>query len=305
MARAHSAAKSTKEEARLMPFTHFVAVDWSGAKGCRHTSIAVAVCEAGARAPTLVKQATPWSREGVLEWLSALAADRARPLIGFDFSFAPPFDLESGYFRHGDAVPKTAKDLWAYVNARCDDEDFGAASFVEHTHRKEFYLGKRDGVKASYMRLRECEKAFNASGGGKPSSIFDAIGASQVCKASFAGMRLLHHAQAHFPVWPQDAYRDDRGLIVEIYTRAFIQHAGLRGLKVRERSQLNVALKALDSGAYRGRISNNAQGLSDHETDALITAAGLRKIHREPSYWSPMGLTPAIAQREGWTFGVA
>jgi hypothetical protein len=291
-----------------MQFTHFVAIDWSGAKGHRHKSIAIAVCEAGESAPTLAKQALPWSRAGVLQWLRGFTENGARPLVGFDFSFAPPFDQNVGYFRHAcanDAVPNTAKKLWAYVNARCEDEDFGAASLVEHTHRKEFYLGKRDGEKASYMRLRECEKRFNASGGGKPSSIFDAIGASQVCKASFAGMRLLHHAHAHFPIWPHDAYRSDKGLLVEIYTRAFIQHAGLRGLKVRERGQVNLALKTLGSEAYRGRISNNAQGLSDHETDALIAAAGLRKIHLSPSYWSPVGLTRQIALREGWTFGVA
>src|SRR3546814_3948991 len=43
------------------------------------------------------------------------------------------------------------------------------------------------------MHFRQCKLAFNAKGGGKASTVYDAIGAAQVAKASFAGMRLLHH----------------------------------------------------------------------------------------------------------------
>jgi hypothetical protein len=43
----------------------------------------------------------------------------------------------------------------------------------------------------------------------------------------------------------------------------------------------------------------------DHSTDALVTAAWLRRAAENPALWSPAGLTPVIAATEGWTFGVA
>ena len=43
----------------------------------------------------------------------------------------------------------------------------------------------------------------------------------------------------------------------------------------------------------------------DHATDAIITAAWLRRSAHDPALWSPAGLTPTIAVTEGWTFGVA
>jgi hypothetical protein len=43
---------------------------------------------------------------------------------------------------------------------------------------------------------------------------------------------------------------------------------------------------------------------SDHETDALITAAGMRAHLADPAAFAPAGLTPRIARTEGWTFGV-
>jgi len=43
----------------------------------------------------------------------------------------------------------------------------------------------------------------------------------------------------------------------------------------------------------------------DHQTDALVTAAGMRAIATtESKAFEPEGLTPEIARTEGWTFGV-
>jgi hypothetical protein len=282
-----------------MSFTHYIAIDWSGAKGMAHKSIAVAMCGPDKKTPILVNMDRPWSRTAVLQWLIDFVQTGARPLIGFDFSFAPPFGPAQGYFSHSH-VPKSARAFWAYVNDLCDDEDLGAASLVEHHHRAEFYLGKADGVKADFMRLRLCEQRFNAQGGGKPSSVFDCVGAAQVGKASFAGMRLLHQLGRKMPVWPFDAKPTAGSLVVEIYTRAFIRHAGLRGLKVRDADTLNAALIHLGS-----RPSQIAHALNDHQTDALIAAAGLRAIAGDGQYWQPKGLTRTIARTEGWTFGVA
>ena len=116
-------------------FQRFAAIDWSGAKGCRHKGIAVAVCEASGGGPWLVQREKPWSRTELLEWLLQ-SAEEAPTLFGFDFSFAPPI-VERGEYLPGEPeVPKTAREFWAYVDRRCDDEDLGAASFLEQAHRR-------------------------------------------------------------------------------------------------------------------------------------------------------------------------
>lgn len=277
-------------------FTATVAIDWSGAKGRRHKGIAIAEAR-GSDPPRLVRPGHVWSREEVLEWL--LERAQAEPtLFGFDFSFAPPFVARASYLP-GEDVPDTAKPFWAYVDARSDDEDLGAASFLERTHRPHFYFGKADGTKADYMHFREVEKRFNASGGGKAATVYDAIGAAQVAKASFAGMRLLHRLDGQVPVWPFDRAPTEGSAVVEIYGRLYIRKAGLRGLKLRYRRSLNEALAALGSAPWQQRTA-----LTDHASDALVTAAGMRRMLDEPDAFSPDGLTPQIARTEGWTFGV-
>jgi hypothetical protein len=286
-------------------FTRFAAIDWSGAKGARHKGIAVAVCEAGEAAPRLVEREKPWSRAEVLDWLVETAREEPT-LYGFDFSYAPPM-LARGAYLPGDTTATDARAFWAYVDRLCDDEDLGAASFLEHHHRRHFYFGAADGTKADFLHHRLCEHVFNAAGGGKASTVFDAIGAAQVAKASFAGMRLLHRLGGRVPVWPFDFAREERidplpasgSLVVEIYTRLFIRLAGLSGRKVRRTAELDEALVALGSAPCR--LPHDP---SDHETDVLIAAAGLRSIAADPACWAPLSLTPAIACTEGWTFGV-
>jgi hypothetical protein len=180
-------------------FARFVAIDWSGAKGRRHKGIAIAVAEAGDRAPRLVPSDGPWSRTAVLEWLLRTARE-APTLFGFDFSCAPPIVERGAYFPGESAPPSDARSLWAYVDRLCEDEDLGAASFLEEHHRPHFYFGAADGVKADFLHHRVCEHAFNATGGGKASTLYDAIGAAQVAKASYAGMRLLHRLAGQVPV---------------------------------------------------------------------------------------------------------
>lgn len=281
----------------MSPFERFAAIDWSGARGRRHKGIAVALCEDGDAAPRLVDPGRIWSRTEVLEWLLE-TADQAPTLYGFDFSYAPPI-LERGAYLPGDPTPDEARAFWAYVDALCNDEDLGAASFLERHHRRHFYFGAADGTKADFLHHRACEHVFNAAGGGKASTLYDAIGAAQVAKASFAGMRLLHRLDGRVPVWPMDARPEQGSLVVEIYTRVFIRMAGLSGRKVRSAGELDAALAGL--GSRPARLGHQP---SDHETDVLIAAAGLRRIAGDPLYWNPPGLTPRIARSEGWTFGV-
>ena len=279
-------------------FAAFVAIDWSGAKGSRHKGIAIAEAR-GEAAPRLIRPGHIWSRQGVLDWLLKRAA-KEPTLFGFDFSFAPPI-IEIGEYLPGEpGVPRTAREFWAYVESRCDDADLGAASFLEVAHRRHFYFGIADGVKADFVRFRQCDARLNAQGGRKTASAYDAIGAAQVAKASFSGMRFLHRLDGKVAIWPMDPLPEHGSAVVEIYTRIYLRRAGLTGAKLRTRADLNRALKGLWGVPARLRLEPN-----DHQTDALVTAAGMRQIAlTEPRAFDPKGLTPEIARSEGWTFGV-
>lgn len=279
-------------------FEAYVAIDWSGAKGRRHKGIAIAEAR-GEAAPRLIRPGHIWSRQEVLAWLLKRAAQEPT-LFGFDFSFAPPL-IERGEYLVGEPdVPKTAREFWAYVDERSHDEDLGAASFLEHVHRRHFYFGIADGTKADFVRFRQCDARLNAQGGRKTASAYDAIGAAQVAKASFAGMRFLHALDGRVAIWPMDPLPARGSAVVEIYTRIYLRRAGLSGIKIRSRADLNIALEGLHSPPSRLRFEPN-----DHQTDALVTAAGMRLLATsEPRAFDPEGLTPKIARAEGWTFGV-
>ncbi len=280
-------------------FQSFVAIDWSGAKGIRHRGIAVAEARGEDSPPRLVLPGHIWSREEVLRWLLR-RAEKEPTLFGFDFSFAPPF-VERGEYLPGErGIPRTAREFWAYVDERSDDADLGAASFLEQAHRKHFYFGIADGVKADFMRFRMCDQQLNRQGGRKTASAFDAIGAAQVAKASFSGMRFLRRLEGKVAIFPMDPLPAHGSAVVEIYTRIYIRRAGMTGTKLRNRKQLNEALAGLGSRPVRLRFEPN-----DHQTDALVTAAGMRELARtEPRAFAPEGLTPDIARTEGWTFGI-
>lgn len=280
-------------------FARFAAIDWSGAKGTRHKGIAVAICGIGQDAPELVEPPGGiWSRQAVADWLIATAHE-APTLFGFDFSFAPPF-VARGAYLPGDPTPTDGPAFWAYVDTVCDDPDLGAASLLESTHRRHFYFGKADGIKADFLHNRACESHYKALGGGKPSTIYDAIGAAQVAKASFAGMRLLHHTRPFVPIWPFDPLPETGSLIVEIYTSIAARAAGRpRGrTKMRDLAALNDALLAFATAPYAGPI------IADHQADALLTATWMRETTGNPALWAPAAMSDEIARTEGWTFGV-
>lgn len=278
-----------------LSFDTFVAIDWSGAKGVRHRGIAVAVAEAGDRAPRPVAPPSPagWARGEVADFLEGLPG---RVLAGFDFSFAPPF-VARGAYLPGLATADDGPGFWRHVDALSDDADYGAAGFMAGAARPHFWMGAADGRKADFLHWRVCELAFNAGGGGKASTLFDCVGAAQVAKASLAGMRVLNRLRGPFAVWPFDP--PGERTIVEIYGRAMLRHAGGRGLKIRDGAALDAALAALGSDPVRP-----ARPLDDNETDALVIAAALRRLAPDPRWWQPPALTPEIARTEGWTFGI-
>lgn len=282
---------------RASRFAATVAIDWSGAKGRRHRGIAIAEAR-GDDAPRLVRPGHAWSREEVLHWVLERST-REPTLFGFDFSFAPPFAERGAYLPGEQGIPDNARDFWGYVDSSSRDEDLGAASFLEEVHRRHFYFGIADGVKADFVRFRICDAHLNAQGGRKTASAYDAIGAAQVAKASFAGMRLLHQLSGRVAIWPMDGVPANGSLIVEIYTRIYLRNAGMSGKKLRSAVEIDAALQRLGSKPAALDFEPN-----DHQSDALVTAAGMRAHLTHPRAFSPPGLTAALAETEGWTFGI-
>lgn len=280
-------------------FGTFAAIDWSGAKGRSHPGIALAVCEAGDAAPTLVPPpGRHWSREGIRDWILAHAAEPL--LIGFDMSFCAPI-LDRGAYLPGESTATDARAFWAWIDALSDDDDLGAASFLDARRGRHFYLGAADGPKADFIHFRRCEQRFNAGGGGKATTVYDAIGAAQVAKASFAGMRLLHSIGGDVAIWPFDPLPSRGAVVVEIYTAIAARAAGLpKGRsKLRDAAALDAALAALGSRPHLPLARYD-----DHSTDAILAAAWLRANAGRAALWQPPALTPEIARAEGWTFGV-
>ena len=223
-------------------FERFAAIDWSGAKGKRHKGIAVAMCDAGEARRSWSGPAM--SGRGPRCWTGCWRRRRRRRPCSASISASRRRSPSAANIcRARPDVPSTAREFWAYVDRCCDDEDLGAASFLERVHRRHFYFGIADGVKADFMHFRRCDAALNAQGGRKTASAYDAIGAAQVAKASFAGMRLLHRLDGKVPIWPMDPLPEQGSAVVEIYTRIYLRRANLPGTKLRSRAQLNRALE--------------------------------------------------------------
>ena len=221
--------------------------------------------------------------------------------MGIDFAFSLPFDRAGGYFRR----PATAADLWALVDAVCaDDPDLAAGSFVRHPAFADgFWTAGARGPDHALPR-RATEGACKADGLGTPESPYKLIGAKQVGKGALAGMRMLRSLRlilgSRIAVWPFDAPADGRAVVAEIYPRLFLRRAGAGNHKIRTWQALDRVLEALGSDP-----AVHADGPpSDHEADALASAAGLRLIAADPAVWSPPALDGRARRQEGWILGV-
>lgn len=289
-----------------MRFKHFLAIDWSGAKGPRQKGIALAFADGEAGPPVLVQSGRGWGREDVL----ALLRDELPPdtLVGMDLGIALPFADCGAYFPGLEDSPKDAPALWALIDAVCDeDSNLEAGSFVADPRFAPYFRNgaatglhfRCDGAEHGRGRFRVTEQA-QAAMGCKPYSNFNLVGAAQVGKSSLTGMRMLHRLRGILPVWPIDPLLDTGSVAVEIYTSLAALEAGrsVARAKMRSFAELNEALAVLGSPTVMGD-----GGIDDHSSDALLTAAWLRKVATDARRWTPTQLTPAIARTEGWTFG--
>ena len=287
-------------------FEHFACVDWSGANIARPPGIAVAAVDPSSPA-ALIEREGGWSRAEILDWLRGLACVNTDILIGFDLSMALPFVDEGSYFPGWRDSPADARALWALVDRLSEsDAHLAVPSFLSHPqiHRHFRHGGGVVGdlFPGGAGRLRVVERHQRLTGQGSSISCLNLVGAAQVGKSSLTGMRVLHRLQGAIPVWPFDDVPATGPLLVEIYTTVAARAAGLRpGLsKIRDREALNAAFDVL--GAPRPvRVAR----YDDHKADALLTAAWLQRASRRPELWRPPALTPEVARKEGWTFGIA
>lgn len=283
-------------------FRHFAAIDWSGAAGERHRGIAVALCGQGSGAPKLVRPGHRWSRPEVLDWLlDELPQDT---LVGFDMGISLAHADVGAFFPRWSESPDTARELWALIDRICDDDPYlSAGSFVDHQEASRHFRrhGGREGDRfgGGRGRFRVTERAQEALG-CRPCSNFNLVGAAQVGKSSLTGMRLLNRLQGRLPVWPVDPLPATGSVVTEIYTTIAAMAAGRSSgtSKIRTYAELSTALEALESAPVHG-----SGPITDHASDALITAAWLRIVANDRSLWQPRALSPAIARTEGWTFG--
>jgi hypothetical protein len=289
-------------------FTHFLAVDWSGAKGARQKGIALAVALAEGGAPTLLPPPDQkgWARSEVLALLRDLPG---ATLVGLDLGISLPFADAGAFFPDWDASPADARGLWALIDGLCAGyPHLEAGGFVTHPEASRYFrhgagsTGDRfllPGAATREGRFRVAEAAQRQQG-VRPVSNFNLVGAAQVGKSSLTGMRMLHRLGDKVPVWPIDPLPQEGSVVTEIYTSMAARLGGVTGAatKLRSYEALNDALDALGSPPVKG-----TGAIDDHSSDALLTAAWLRRDHTQRDLWHPPGLTPDVAQTEGWTFG--
>jgi hypothetical protein len=289
-------------------FSHFLAVDWSGAKGLRQKGIAVALARADGGAPVLLgpPDLRGWARSEVLALLCNLPG---ATLVGLDLGISLPHADAGAFFPGWDASPADARGLWALIDALCAaDPHLEAGGFLGHPEAARYFRhgagveGDRfllPGAATREGRFR-CAEHAQRSQGVRPVSNFNLVGAAQVGKSSLTGMRMLHRLQGRVPVWPVDPLPEEGSVVTEIYTSMAARLGGVTGTttKIRSFEALNDALDALGSPPVAG-----IGAMTDHAADALLTAAWLRRVHGERDLWTPPALTPEVAQTEGWTFG--
>ncbi|WP_448203075.1 hypothetical protein [Azospirillum sp. sgz302134] len=283
-------------------FSRFIAIDWSGARGKRYAGVAVAECAAGAAPPRIVASANGWwSRSAVFAWLLESVA-RGPALVGIDCAFSLPFAVARRYFADPDAA--TVFDLWDRVEeVAAAEPDFAGGAFAEHPdYGADFW---RSGLQPDWYKdpHRLTERMCRADGYGSPQSPYKLIGSKQVGKGALAGMRMLRALKQAAPdrvaVWPFDATGPGRAVFCEIYPRLFLKRAGFGLRKIRDAADVDAALGFLDSEPARLPVS-----VTDHDADALVSAAGLRWLAARPEVWSPPAMDTRARRQEGWIFGV-
>lgn len=301
----------------MLPFSHFIGIDWTGAAGKRHPGLKIAICEVGDGAPRLVSPpdgSRHWARQQCAHWISNgfdLPAD-ASCLVGIDAAFGYPFAEAGGYLR-GDSKAQSAPELWAEIANTCTgSEDLFGGPFVER-HERHYRYQRYNADRRAFDTivdkeffeplLRVPEQICIEKKYGPCESVFNLIGASQVGKSALSTMNMLQQLAGHpdIAIWPFEEDNEAPTVLVEIYAAIFSKLGGGKG-KVRDIEALNQTLAGLGSLPYQADLPTGST--VDDVTDAIMTAAGLRAIAHERKYWHPEMLSPMVRSTEGWIFGI-
>lgn len=286
-------------------FDNFAAVDWSGALSPVMTrSIALAECTGGNDGPPRLDPAIR-SRRQVADWIVARAKEGIRTLVGVDCNFG--YSAETGALQFG--ADYSYLDVWRAVeDANTGNGNYFAGGYwTHHDYGRHFWtVGTRP--EGFTMPRRLVERLCGESGHGWPESPFKLIGPKQVGKGGLAGMRMAYDLKRRLgdrlAVWPYEMESADRAVVVltEIYPRLFLRQSGHGNGKVRDEAALNRILGVLESRPLHGTAA-----VSDHDADALVSAAGLRFLcgtgTTVPENISCPPAPPDILRREGWIFG--
>lgn len=285
-------------------FDFYIGIDWSGAKGS-YSGIALAECRADGSGPRLIAPpAGRWTRSAVAAWLGQRIASGERLLAGFDFAFGFPWIEGEGYLAQRVPHITDAFALWELIEqASAEAPDFHSGPLVTHETFADSYWVSGKQKPEWRNDKRRTETACGEATSTYPETVFKLIGAKQVGKAALAGIRTLRAirlaAPAQVAVWPfEDADRPT--VLAEIYPTLFRRQALGGTAKIKERATLDNALAALGSGPARGAPAS----FSDHDGDALISAAGLRWLDRSGKLFTVPEEAKAQARREGWIVGV-
>lgn len=287
-------------------FDQFIGIDWSGAKTpIVNKAISVSITEQGTTPPRLING--PWSRQKIADWIIGLSKTHRRILIGVDCNFGYATPIIQKQF----GAQATHKDLWLGVERVCKSTPnfFAQAFWSDPQYAPYFWVSgkRREGFD---MPKRQTEVLCATAGFGKPESPFKLIGAKQVGKGGLSGMLMAQYLKQALgdaiAFWPfeMDLAHKANIVVTEIYPRQFLMRSGHGLTKIRHLEDLNQTLAFLNTDPYAANAS-----LSDHDTDSLASAAGLRylcgnKDNMPKGVSHPPIMSYNAQHLEGWIFGV-
>jgi len=287
-------------------FDQYVGIDWTGAEVAK--GIGVAAADADGRVHPILPPGRWWRRVEVVDRLAAEIRSGRRLLIGIDCGFGLPWVPGAGYLDGRVPGVDGLFALWDLVEDASGGapDDFAGPAVLDPRFAPSFWINGRtpahwgDGS----TKRRRTEVVAAETGAGTPVSVFKLAAASkQVGKASLAGMRSVRRLKAlcgdALAVWPVEPVQG-RSVVLEIYPTLFRKAGGRSVVKITGREALATAVAALG-----GRLADTVpETFDDHLGDALVSAAGLRRLAPRPDAWAPAAMDADIARREGWIFGV-
>lgn len=285
-------------------FNKFIAIDWSGSAARYSSGISVACYDVIKDNLCLMKPSRQmkWSRDDVSDWIINLCNSNDKIFIGIDANLGYEQTTAQKFI----GEKKDIFALWQKIDEVCRDTANFYAEAIWHDKRyKDIYWVSGKTPNNIALKQRATEIACRESGYGNPESPFKLIGAKQVGRGGLAAMRMAHHLHqtlgkkiAFWPFATKTESLNAQIVMTEIYPRLFIKKVGLGSAKIRTYNQLELALKE-----YTPKGITQAN-LSDHDTDALISAIGLAHISNDNPDILDISNLPTCSKIEGWIFDV-